>query len=198
LCVSLANRGGTLISQLAVGAFLSPEVVGIWAVALGVSTIALFFQASDFSRLPLQAGADRDVVDAVLARWLLLAWLLTSAGLVLATPHLIGASYGPLLALLALCPLRMQANRLLTRLSADGATTRLGWCTAAEGLIRTVVLVGAILLGMGGWSFVAVEWCAVITQLAMARTITPSTTPSRSGGWHLPRKIIHQLASTAC
>lgn len=196
-CVSLANRGGTLISQLAVGAFLSPEVVGIWAVALGISTIALFFQAGDFSRIPLQAGPDHDVVDATLARWLLLAWLATTLALVLTTPHLIGASYGPLLALLALCPLRMQANRFMTRLSADGATSRLGWCTAAEGLLRTVVLVSAILLGMGGWSFVLVEWCAVMTQMAMAHPRSAGRAPSRSGGWRLPRQIVHQLASTA-
>ena len=205
LCVSLANRGGTLISQLAVGAFLSPEVVGIWAVALGVSTIALFFQASDFSRIPLQAGPDRDLVDTTLARWLMLAWLATAVALMLTTPHLIGASYSPLLALLALCPLRMLANRHMTRLSADGATTRLGWCTAAEGLVRTVVLVSAILVGLSGWSFVAVEWCAVITQLAMARpkSSTPAASRNsgwrlaRNSGWRLPRHIVHQLASTA-
>ncbi len=197
LCVSLANRGGTLISQLAVGAFLSPEVVGIWAVALGISTIALFFQASDFSRIPLQAGADRDSVDATLARWLMLAWLATAAGVVLITPHLVGASYGPLVALLALCPLRMLANRHMTRLSADGATTRLGWCTAAEGLVRTVVLVSAILLGLSGWSFVAVEWCAVVTQLAIARRRSAAHAPSLSGDWRLPRHIVHRLASTA-
>ena len=197
LFVSLANRGGTLVSQLAVGAFLSPEVVGIWAVALGISTIALFFQASDFSRIPLQAGPDRDLVDATLARWLLVAWLVTAVGLMLTTPHLIGASYGPLLALLALCPLRMLANRHMTKLSADGATTRLGWCTAAEGLARTVVLVSAILVGLSGWSFVAVEWCAVATQLAMARPKSAAQAQSRSRGWRLPRHIVHQLASTA-
>ena len=197
LFVLLANRVGTLVSQLAVGAFLSPEVVGIWAVALGINTIALFFQASDFSRIPLQAGPDRSIVDATLARWLLLAWLATAGGLVLTTPHLIGASYGPLLALLALCPLRMLANRRMTKLSADGATTLLGWCTAAEGLVRTVVLVSAILLGMSGWSFVAVEWCAVITQLAMARPRLAGQAPDRSGGWRLPRHIVRQLASTA-
>ena len=195
----LANRGGALVSQLAVGAFLSPETVGIWAVALAITTISLFFQANDFSRIPLQGTCPEEVIaiDETLNRWLMVSWIIVASLIAILMPSFAGKSYAPLLALLALCPLRIQASRFVTRLSTSGNMKRISWCTAAEGLVRTLVLVSALFLGAGLWSFVLVEWAAVTTQLIMVWPESNNQIPKKSTLWRLPSPIITKICTTS-
>jgi O-antigen/teichoic acid export membrane protein len=196
--ITLANRASTVGSQVAIGFLLLPSEVGLWALALGWSTILCITQANDFARLALQADEkNRESVDFILRRWLLSGWLLVMACTVLFGQHLTSEAYLELVAATALSPFRIEANRLYSRLTWTGTSNLLAWANGAEGGCRALILISSAALGAGVWSFILGEAGAIAASIIiMRRGIPPVDRNALSWSWKLPDSITRKLTLT--
>lgn len=199
--VTLANRAATLGSQLAVGAFLMPEAVGLWAVAVGWAGMLSPVQSADFARLSLQAPADgpedRERVDRALLRWLLLGWGAGFTVAVLAGGTLADAAWPLLLAMAALALPRVLVNRRITALARTGASSRIAWANGAEGMTRAILLIATAWAGCGPWSFAIAEAGALGAAFATSGGAAGSATGAATGdAWRLPAELVRKFAIT--
>ena len=194
LVVNAFNRGLTIITQLAVGFFLVPEQVGVFAVAAGLAGMVSPFQSGDHARLALQDQSDPAAVAAVLRNWLLLGGVVSCLSAIAIVPLLgLEVAIAPLACLVLLSLLRVMNNVRSTLLSSRGRTAAIAGVAAADGIGRSAVLVGAAVLGAGMWSLVLAEVIAVMTSAVLLNRLEPG--PGR-GGLRMPSSIARKLAAT--
>ena len=182
---SVLIRSGGLISQLIAGRILTSTEFGLFAAALGVSTLSITGSSSLRPLLMERIAAGEDI-DGL---WRGCFWIVTalSASLMIAAGSISGwmnePDAAPVIRMtVAAAPLQFLAVHGMARVGAALQFTEISRIVTRSAFLRYVAVIGLALAGFGVYSLVIPLFVEAVVQVVLT-TKLQGPPPSIFGGW---------------